>query len=297
MSKPIKDIAAFIARFADRFRNAKQVEAERQARLAARAILLVDDVEIAETIRDLLVRRWMALAVMPVSGGSAADTGGGDGYEPTPTPQPGPTPAPQPDPAPTPQPDPTPTPQPGPTPDAPPSPAPASNVAAPDVSSTTLLNAINSVVAQPDVQPGYPDANGNTDTTWCNRAADRVMTDSGYDMSPLLQPNPANGQPDIAWTTANNMAQNAATAAANPNSGVTSLTAEEARNLANSGIPVLAVADNPSGAGHAAIVAPSQGNVTMIGQAGATNGVMPLTSGFGHLSDSVHFYRLPQAGH
>ena len=82
MSKPIKDIAAFIARFADRFRNAKQVEAERQARLAARAILLVDDVEIAETIRDLLVRRWMALAVMPVSGGSAGNgVGGGDGYE------------------------------------------------------------------------------------------------------------------------------------------------------------------------------------------------------------------------
>lgn len=165
----------------------------------------------------------------------------------------------------------------------------------PDSSSTALLNEIDTVVAEPDVQPGYPDANGNTDTTWCNRAAYRIVTDSGYDMSAVLQRSPDTGQPDIDWTTANNMAQNAAAAAADPNSGVTPLTAEQARNLANTGVPILVVADNPNGPGHAAVVAPSQGDVTMIGQAGATNGVMPLTSGFGGLSDSVSFYRLPRA--
>lgn len=242
MNKNVTDIAAFINRFADRFRNAEQADAERHARLAAKAVLLADDPEIAETVRGILVRRWMAQAVLPVSGGSP---NGSSEYDP------------------------------------------------PDTSSTNLSDTINNVLSQPDVQPGYPDANGNTNTTWCNRAAYQVITNTGFDMDEVLSDNPETHQPDINWTSANTLAQNAATAAADPNSGVTSVTAEQARNLANSGIPVLAVADNPNGHGHAAIVAPSTGTVTMIGQAGATNGVMTLNSGFGSLAGSVHFYQFP----
>lgn len=83
MSKRVRDVAALISRFADRFRNAEQADAERQARLAAEAILLADDIEIAETIRGLLVRRWMEHAVLPVAGGSpggGSDYDGGQGY-------------------------------------------------------------------------------------------------------------------------------------------------------------------------------------------------------------------------
>jgi hypothetical protein len=254
MNKSVNDIAAFISRFADRFRNAKQVDAERQARFAAKAILLANDTEIAETIRGLLVRRWMAHAILPGAGGAPHGGGGGGGgseYEP------------------------------------------------PDDSSTTLLNKINSVIAQPDVQPGYPDANGKTKTTWCNRAAYRIVTDMDYDMSAVLTRNRDTGEPDINWTTANDLAKQAAKASKEPNSGVIEiLTAEEARNLANSGVPVLAAADNPNPkrSGHVAVLAPSQANVTMVGQAGSKMGVMPLNSGFSRLSNRVHFYRFPRVG-
>jgi hypothetical protein len=78
MNKRVKDVAAFISRFADRFGNAKQVDAERQARLAAEAILLADDIEIAETVRGLLVRRWMAHVLLPVAGGTP---NGGSDYD------------------------------------------------------------------------------------------------------------------------------------------------------------------------------------------------------------------------
>jgi len=73
MNKRVKDVAAFICRFADRFRNAEQLDAERQARLAAEAILLADDIEIAETIRGLLVRRWMGSAILPVAGAAPSE--------------------------------------------------------------------------------------------------------------------------------------------------------------------------------------------------------------------------------
>ncbi len=78
-SKRLKDIASFINRFADRFRNAGCLDAEKQARLAARAILTAEDVEIAEAIRDVLVRRWMAGLSAPIQGGAGASE-----YEPTP---------------------------------------------------------------------------------------------------------------------------------------------------------------------------------------------------------------------
>lgn len=76
MSKDVEGVAANIRRFADRFRSAGQVDFERQARRVAEAVLLADDIEIAETIRAILMRRWVEHANLPVAGAAA------DEYEP-----------------------------------------------------------------------------------------------------------------------------------------------------------------------------------------------------------------------
>jgi len=159
-----------------------------------------------------------------------------------------------------------------------------------------LQDTIDDVVDDPDVQAGHPSATGNTNTTWCNRAANRILTAIGYDTDPILDDNPQREgeNPDIGWTSANDMAQNAADAAEDPDSGVTEVTEEEARAAANRGVPVLVAADNSPGHGHVAVVAPSDGDTTRVGQAGATNGTMDLDDGFGGLADDVHYYTLPE---
>lgn len=73
MNKKVKDIAGLLNRFADRFRNAGQIAAERQGRRATLAVLAIDDVEIAQLIRDLLIRRWMANALISIEGGSPGE--------------------------------------------------------------------------------------------------------------------------------------------------------------------------------------------------------------------------------
>ena len=163
-----------------------------------------------------------------------------------------------------------------------------------DQDAKRLLDTIRAVVAMKDVQPGYPDANGRTDTTWCNRAANRILTTIGYDTSALLNLNKSSGKPDIGYTGANAMATNAKSAARNRASGVKEVSEEEARSLARAGVPVLAVATNSSGHGHVGIVAPNDGDVTKIGQAGSRNGVFSVGSAFGSLSPSVHYYALPE---
>jgi hypothetical protein len=153
-----------------------------------------------------------------------------------------------------------------------------------------LLETVNSVVAMLDVQPRFPDANGNTDTTWCNRAANTILTNMGYDTSALL--NRSSGKPDIGYTNANSMAANAKTAANDPSSGVKEVSEKEARALAQKGVPVLALAANNNAQlhGHAGIVVPDDSDKTMIGQAGLYNGIFPVGDAFGILLPNVHYY-------
>ncbi|MDR2019494.1 MAG: hypothetical protein LBQ14_01865, partial [Treponema sp.] len=64
-----------------------------------------------------------------------------------------------------------------------------------------IVDKIQEVISRGDVQPGYPDANGNTKTTWCNRGANYIATELGGDMTAFLD------KRGINWTTANAMYQ------------------------------------------------------------------------------------------
>jgi hypothetical protein len=106
-----------------------------------------------------------------------------------------------------------------------------------------IYEAILVVLDDPDVQPGYPDANGNRNTTWCNRGAHRIATALGGDMTPFLD------KRGINWTTANAMYQNAV-------SNAKEVYGIEAQCIANDGGLVLAASYNPRGSGHVAIICP-----------------------------------------
>ena len=166
------------------------------------------------------------------------------------------------------------------------------------VEAQQLLDTMNDVLSQDDVQPGYPDANGNTETTWCNRAAERILSNGGCDNSGILDANPHTGEPDIGWTSANEMADNAANAATDPNSGISEVQPEQAQNLANQGTPVFAVESNPGDHGHAGIVAPSTDNYNadsgpLIGQAGDRVGIFHASEAFNN-PDNVRYYTIPR---
>jgi GH24 family phage-related lysozyme (muramidase) len=155
-----------------------------------------------------------------------------------------------------------------------------------------LLETINDVLDDDDVQPGSPDANGNTNTTWCNRAAHRILDNMGYDTSGILDNIPNTDTPHIGYTSANDMAENAANSADAPESGVVEVTEEDARELANQGIAILAVASNPNGHGHVGVVTPSDSEETQIGQAGSQVGIRSADDSFNGLNE-VHYYQLP----
>jgi Flp pilus assembly pilin Flp len=163
----------------------------------------------------------------------------------------------------------------------------------------TLNKTIDDVLDDDDVQPGYPDANGNTNTTWCNRAAHRVLEDMGYDTSSILNLNPYSKEPDIRWTTANAMAVNASNASQDPNSGVKEISEFIAKGSAYVGWTVLAVQYNPNGHGHIGIVAPtdvppSKNDKIMISQAGAAVGTFPLEDAFLNNGEGTRYYLLPE---
>ncbi|MDR2964879.1 MAG: hypothetical protein LBU88_03790 [Treponema sp.] len=107
-----------------------------------------------------------------------------------------------------------------------------------------IVSGILNVLDNPDVQAGYPDANGNTETTWCNRGANRIAENLGGDMSIFLDPR------GINWTTANTMFQNAV-------KNAKEISDAEAQQEANDGGLVLAACYNSKGPGHVAIVCPS----------------------------------------
>ena len=106
-----------------------------------------------------------------------------------------------------------------------------------------IVDKINEVINRKDVQPGYPDANGNTKVTWCNRGANYIATELGFDMAPFLEPK------GINWTNANQMYKNAL-------KNAEEISGLEAQVRANKGEVILAACFNPNGSGHVAIVCP-----------------------------------------
>jgi hypothetical protein len=107
-----------------------------------------------------------------------------------------------------------------------------------------IVKKIQEVIIRKDVQPGYPDANGNTNVTWCNRGANYIATELGGDMTPFLN------KRGINWTSANAMYQNAIERSKE-------IFGKEAQERANAGGLVLAACYNAKGSGHVAIVCPS----------------------------------------
>ena len=160
-------------------------------------------------------------------------------------------------------------------------------------SAQKLTNEINKVINEPDTQPGYPDTNGNTNTTWCNRAGERICTELGYDTTSILNNSPS-GTPDIGWTSANNMADNAKIAL--QEGIIQEVNPSQAYDLANEGIVVLALQHNSTG-GHVGVVAPDINPYNpvigpFIGQAGSQNGFFYASDSFAK-NYEIHYYVLP----
>jgi hypothetical protein len=158
-----------------------------------------------------------------------------------------------------------------------------------------LLKEIKKVINQPDTQPGYPTETDppSTDTTWCNRAAERILSELGYDTSSILNDAPGTNKPSIGWTNANAMADNAAKA--KENGVIQEVSPEKAQELANKGVPVIALQNNNT-AGHAGVVAPSDQSYDsskgpLIGQAGTTNRIDYAVNSF-KANSPVHYYVL-----
>jgi hypothetical protein len=150
------------------------------------------------------------------------------------------------------------------------------------VEAKKIIDVINKVIKDPDVQPGYPDANGNTNTTWCNRGANRIAETLGGDMRPFLE------ERGINWTTANAMYQNAV-------KNAKEITGAEAQEMANEGKLVLAAAHNPKGPGHVGIVCPNDDKFNinhgpMVGETGARCRITNSTQAFEKWGMTARFF-------
>ena len=149
-----------------------------------------------------------------------------------------------------------------------------------------IIDTINAVVVMEDVQPGFPDANGNTNVTWCNRALHRMLVMLDGDVSLLLDPR------GINWTNANAIFRNLNERAWKVEGG------SYAQARANFGDLIVVAAPNKSGPGHVALVCPDEERFSeekgpRIGQAGARNGIMYLREGFAHLAPFVEYFHIP----
>jgi len=152
-----------------------------------------------------------------------------------------------------------------------------------------ILEVAQDVTDDPDVQAGYPDANGNTKVTWCNRALNRMLTRLNGDASLLLEPR------GINWTNANTMIQNARKKCERVANG------NAAQCHANSGDLVIAMIYNNSGSGHVALVVPDLDDYDdrygpEIGQAGTLCGIMSARKGFSNFFDSIEYFQVPYLG-
>ncbi|MCL2093043.1 MAG: hypothetical protein FWH12_02505 [Treponema sp.] len=147
-----------------------------------------------------------------------------------------------------------------------------------------VIEAVEHVIAMEDVQPGYPDANGNTNTTWCNRALHRVLVMLGAQADLILEPK------GINWTTANRMVLQARATLGRQLSPV------EAQCRANDGLVVIAMAHNPNGSGHVETVLFDTETFRAdrgcrVGGAGKTNGIGYVRPRFANLE--VEYYIVP----
>lgn len=151
-----------------------------------------------------------------------------------------------------------------------------------------IIDKINEVIIRKDVQPGFPDALGNTNTTWCNRGAHYIATELGFDMRPFLD---AMG---IDWTTANMMYLFA-------EKNGTEIDGEAAQSCANEGVLVLAACFNPkpNGHGHVAIVCPSDGEYDkslgpLVGESGARCRITHSKNAFEKWGYMARFFIIPK---
>ena len=152
-----------------------------------------------------------------------------------------------------------------------------------------ILEVASTVVAMPDVQPGFPAWDGNTDTTWCNRALYRMIEMLGGKAHKLVEPR------GISWTNANEMVRQARKNFERVISG------QIAQSRANVGDLIIAMSFNERGSGHVALVVPDtesfvESNGPRIGQAGARNGIMTTRQGFGSYFPIVEYYVVPYDG-
>jgi hypothetical protein len=148
-----------------------------------------------------------------------------------------------------------------------------------------IIDVIERVIKDPDVQPGYPDANGNTKTTWCNRGANRIAQILGGDMSPFLEPR------GINWTTANTMFNNAV-------KNAKEISGSEAQQMANDGGLVLVACHNPKGPGHVAIVCPSSAVFNaelgpLVGETGSSCRITHSKKAFEKWGFEARFFVIP----
>jgi len=149
-----------------------------------------------------------------------------------------------------------------------------------------IIDKINEVIIRKDVQPGHPDANGNTKTTWCNRGANYIATELGFDMTPFLDSR------GINWTNANAMYMNALNRAKE-------IYGKEAQERANEGELVLAACYNPNGSGHVAIVCPSDGEYDdalgpLVGESGARCRITYSKDAFEKWGYKARFFIIPK---
>jgi len=152
-------------------------------------------------------------------------------------------------------------------------------------SAQKIVDKIKEVIVRKDVQPGYPDANGNTSTTWCNRGANYIATELGFNMTPFME---ARG---IGWTTANMMFTNAA-------KNATQVSGAEAQRRANEGDLILAACFNPNGHGHVAIVCPAEEEYNdalgpLVGETGARCRITHSKSAFEKWGYAARFFIIP----
>jgi hypothetical protein len=151
-----------------------------------------------------------------------------------------------------------------------------------------IVEAIRGVLDDPDVQPGYPDANGNTDTTWCNRGAHRIAASLGGDMTPFLD------RRGINWTSANAMYLNAV-------NNAKEVCGKEAQERADAGGLVLAACYNPKGSGHVAIVCPCDEEYDealgpLVGETGAKCRITHSKLAFEKYGYKARFFVIPGKG-
>jgi hypothetical protein len=149
-----------------------------------------------------------------------------------------------------------------------------------------IIDKINEVIIREDVQPGYPDANGNKNVTWCNRGAHYIAAELGFDMSLFLE------QRGINWTNANAMYINAVDRARE-------VYGKEAQETANNGGLVLAACYNPSGPGHVAIVCPSveeydEALGPLVGESGARCRIAHSKAAFEKWGYKCRFFIIPK---